>query len=68
MPSLGQMQGQVAAAGAGGPGVDVDQVAALFFPAFFRGDSINRMTEPEVATVTSFLLNAPNGPVYPCHR
>jgi hypothetical protein len=28
-------------------------------------DSFNRMTESEVATVTSFLQNAPNGPVYP---
>jgi hypothetical protein len=40
-------------------------VQALFFPAFFGDDSFNRMTESEVATVTSFLQNAPNGPVYP---
>jgi hypothetical protein len=39
-------------------------VLALFFPAFFGDDSFNRMPQPEVATVTSFLQSAPAGPIY----
>jgi hypothetical protein len=40
-------------------------ILALFFPAFFGDDSFNRMTQPEVATITSFLQSAPAGPIYP---
>jgi hypothetical protein len=39
-------------------------ILALFFPAFFGDDGFNNMPEPEVTTVTSFLNNAPAGPVY----
>lgn len=39
-------------------------ILGLFFPAFFGDDSYNTMPQPEVTAVTSFLQNAPAGPVY----
>jgi hypothetical protein len=36
----------------------------LFLPAFFGDDSFDAISKAEVATVTSFLENAPPGPIY----
>jgi hypothetical protein len=45
-------------------GGSIAMALALFFPAFFGDDSSNVMSGPEVGTVTSFLRNAPPGPIY----
>jgi hypothetical protein len=39
-------------------------ILALFFPAFFGGDSFEVMSEAQVNAVTSFLDSAPKGPVF----
>ena len=46
------------------PPVAIGLILALFFPVFFGSDRIEVMPQPEVAVVTSFLENAPAGPVY----
>ena len=39
-------------------------ILALFFPAFFGGDSYETMSTSQVDAVTSFMQSAPPGPVF----